>query len=159
MKKIAICINSKSWNSERKRACSFCRVATREDEVKSWNSERKRACSFCRVATREDEVNSLEKKSLGVERGHVFISVGYSEGNSDGSMSIHGSVLPFFVREDIELQTGDSMSVCIEPTDELIFEGVSAKKDFGRILEQYKDLEKILIDKGVINDEGNSSDH
>ena len=43
---------------------------------------------------------SLEKKSLSVERGHVFISAGYAKEKSDGSLSIHGSVLPFFVRED-----------------------------------------------------------
>jgi hypothetical protein len=102
---------------------------------------------------------SLEKKSLSVERGHVFISAGYAKEKSDGSLSIHGSVLPFFVREDFELRTGDSMSIRIEPTDELIFEGVSAKKDFGRLLEQFKDIEKRLIDKGAINDERNSTNH
>ena len=51
------------------------------------------------------------------------------------------------------------MSIRIEPTDELIFEGVSAKKDFGRLLEQFKDIEKRLIDKGAINDERNSTNH
>ena len=100
-----------------------------------------------------------EKISLNVEKGHISVSAGYSKNNIEDVLWINGEKFPYYVNENFGLNVGDRLSICIEQTEELNFEGISAKIDFGRILEQYKDLEKRLIEKGVINDERNSTDH
>jgi len=101
-----------------------------------------------------------KKISLSVEKGHISVSAGYSKNSPESVLWINGAIFPYYYfNENLELSVGERISICIEQTEEVYFEGICAKKDFGRLLEQYKDLEKRLIDKGVINDERNSTDH